>query len=262
MEHIQARWYHEGRLKPVRLIVVHCTVSPESGTGAEAVANYFKAGTRKASAHRVSDSNSTVMCVDDHDTAFGAAGANADGLHLELCGYPDQTVEQWLDAYGRAMFRESGKTIREWASEFKIPHRWLTVAQIRAGADGFCTHNDVSLAYPDVSTGHWDPGPNFPKYAVMSLWFPTTPTPTPPPEDDDDMKMICKGDKTSEWWITDGITKRHVNDRTEAAQLVYVGLAKWDPNWDDPAAGKGGPYVLPESMVTDITTVPRATTLS
>lgn len=185
MKFVPARWFHTGRLKEARLIVVHCTVSPEMGTGAEAVANYFKTGSRRASTHRVSDDNSTVQCVLDQDTAFGAAGANSDGLHLELVGYPNQTQAQWLDPFSLAMLHESGKTMREWASEFDIPHRWLSVAEVMDGITrGFCTHHDVSRAFPDVSTGHYDPGVYFPKSTAMTIWFPQPPAPT---KDDDAM---------------------------------------------------------------------------
>lgn len=183
MAFVQAKWFHTGRLKPIRLICVHCTVSPEMGTGAEAVAAYFARGDRRASAHRVVDNNSMVQCVRDEDTAFGAAGANSDGLHLELVGQPTQTKAQWLDAYSTAELKQAGPTIREWSTEFHVPLRWLTVAQVADGKTmGLCTHHDVSRAFPAVSTGHWDPGPDFPKADALRIW---TPQPTTPPEEDD-----------------------------------------------------------------------------
>lgn len=186
---VQARWYHQGRLRTPRLIVIHCTVSPEMGTGAESTARYFATTTRPGSTHRVSDSNSVVACVRDLDTAFGAAGANADGLHMELVGYPDQTPEQWTDAYSIATITNAGPSIREWSTDWGIPLRWLTVAQVADRVTpGLCTHNDVSLAFPDVSTGHWDPGPNFPKQRALDIWRPTS----IPPFDlgDDDMAVL------------------------------------------------------------------------
>lgn len=185
---IPARWYHPGRTKPIRLIVAHCTVSGESGTGAEAVARYFARGERRASAHRVVDNNSTVQCVKDEDTAFAAAGANSDGIHLELVGMPDQSEAQWLDAFSRAMLMEAGLTVREWSREYGIPLRWLTVAQVRDGrTKGLCTHADVSLAFPDVSTGHYDPGPHFPKQKALDIW---TPQPEPAPQQEDDVQIV------------------------------------------------------------------------
>lgn len=171
MEHVQARWFYRGRRRAPRLIVAHCTVSPEVGTGAEAVARYFATTDRKASAHRVVDNNSTVSCVHDYDTAFGAAGANADGLHLELVGMPQQTREEWLDGYSSSMLDRAGATVRAWSSSRAIPLRWLSVAEVADGRTrGLCTHHDVSRAFPDVSTGHWDPGPHFPKDIALRKW--------------------------------------------------------------------------------------------
>lgn len=195
MQTIPARWFHQGRLKAIRLIVLHCTVSPESGTGAEAVARYFARGERRASAHRVADNNSTVLCVQDQDTAFAAAGANSDGIHLELVGMPDQTEMQWLDEFSKAMLFQGGLTIREWSREYGIPLRWLTVAQVRDGkTKGLCTHADVSLAFPAVSTGHYDPGPHFPKSQALGIWTPQhEPPPAAPPEDDDMIRFVKVG---------------------------------------------------------------------
>lgn len=182
MEKIPAKWFHRGRrgVAP-RLIVIHCTVSKEMGSGAEAVAKYFARGERKASAHRTADNNSTVISVDDTDTAFAAAGANQDGLHLELVGMPQQSAVEWLDPYSQAELFQAGLTVREWSRDYGIPLQWLTVAQVADGhTKGICTHHDVSRAFPKVSTGHWDPGPNFPKDEALRIWTPGTPD----PEDD------------------------------------------------------------------------------
>lgn len=178
-----ARWQKKGRLSRPRLIVIHCTVSPEVGNGAENVANYFATTDRPGSTHLVWDNNSTVRCVNDEDTCYGAAGANHDGLHGELVGMPDQTEAQWLDAYSIAELHQAGPYIREWSRKYQIPLRWLTIAEVADGVTrGLCTHHDVSRAFPKVSTGHWDPGPNFPKTRALQIWQ-GTPT-IPEPEDD------------------------------------------------------------------------------
>ena len=177
MEKIPAKWFHKGRrgVAP-RLIVIHATVSREVGTGAEAVAQYFARGERKASAHRTADNNSTVISVADEDTAFAAAGANQDGLHLELVGMPDQSAVQWLDPYSQAELFQAGLTVREWARDYDIPLRWLSVAEVAdKRTKGLCTHHDVSRAFPAVSTGHWDPGPHFPKAEALRIWTPDHP---------------------------------------------------------------------------------------
>lgn len=222
MKFVPARWFHEGRRKPVRLIVIHCTVSRELATGAEAVAAYFARGERRASAHRTADSNSIVKSVRDDDTAFAAAGANADGLHLELVGLPTQSDLEWRDSYSTAMFNVARPTIREWADEFSIPYRWLTVDQVAGGVTkGFCTHADVSRAFPEVSTGHWDPGPNFPKAYVMNLWCP----PSPSPFKDDDMAFTLISPTSGVTWLIEpgAMTKVPNADLDNVAKLPALG---------------------------------------
>lgn len=224
MQTVLAEWFHQGRLKPVRLIVIHCTVSPEQGTGAEAVAAYFARGERRASAHRVVDNNSTVICVRDEDTAFGAAGANSDGLHLELVGLPTQSSVQWQDPYSLAEFGQAAATIREWSAEFHVPLRWLTVDQVADGKTmGLCTHADVSKAFPAVSTGHWDPGPEFPKAEALRIW---TPTPVIAPSEGDMYFLKIKG--TPEVWFFETGRYTHVptsadgNAVAKAAGIAYA----------------------------------------
>lgn len=190
-----ARWQRSGRRgKTPRLIVIHCTVSKEMGNGAEAVARYFETVDRPASTHLVCDNNSTVRCVADEDTAYGSAGANDDGLHLELVGMPDQTTAQWLDAYSDAELHEAGPSIRTWSTKFGIPLRWLTIAEVANGrTKGLCTHADVSKAFPEVSTGHWDPGPNFPKDEALRIWSGAPvipPEPAPPDSTEDSMENV------------------------------------------------------------------------
>jgi N-acetylmuramoyl-L-alanine amidase-like protein len=172
MDFVQARWFTPGRRKPIRLFVFHDMEAPEKGTTAESVANYFHTTDRRASAHYCCDSNSMVQCVRDVDTAWGAAGANDDGLHFEQAGYANQTPAGWLDPYGLSMFTTMAPVIRQKAQQYDIPMTWLNVKQVADGKTrGFCTHADVSAAFPKVSTGHTDPGPNYPKSAALSIWL-------------------------------------------------------------------------------------------
>lgn len=232
MNFVPARHYRVGRTKAIRLIVIHCTVSREMGTGAEAVAEYFRTTTRKASAHRTADDNSTVMSVHDTDTAFAAAGANADGLHLELVGLPQQSETEWLDAYSRAELAQAGTTIRQWATKYAIPHRWLTVDQVADGqTKGFCTHADVSRAFPDVSTGHWDPGPNFPKAYAMRVWFPSPiPIPIPIPQEPDDMAVpyFIKKKSAAETFFVEEKRYTHVKSGADLTELAKAARTSTD----------------------------------
>lgn len=70
---------------------------------------------------------------------------------------------------------------------------------------------------------------------------PQPPTPTP---EDDDVRYLIKKANDPKWWITDGIFKRHVNDRAEALVLVNSKLC---------VADNGQPFVWPDAVVDDIT---------
>lgn len=88
----------------------------------------------------------------------------------------------------------------------------------------------------------------------LTAWWPQTePAPPAAPVEDDDMRQIVKGDGTgvskavaARWYITDGLTARHVNDREEAGVLVFAGLAKWDD---------GEAFVWPQAVVNDLVKV-------
>ncbi|MFC4014662.1 N-acetylmuramoyl-L-alanine amidase [Nonomuraea purpurea] len=168
MKKIQARYYHNGRVRPVRLIVMHSMEAPEKPTTAENVANWFATSSPKTSAHVCVDNNSTVRCVDDGDTAWAAPNANADGLHIELTGYARQTRAQWLDAFSLATLKNAAKVAAAWVKKYNIPIRHLTPAQVRAGQKGFCAHVDVTKAYPGTGS-HTDPGKGFPWDRFLAL---------------------------------------------------------------------------------------------
>lgn len=71
--------------------------------------------------------------------------------------------------------------------------------------------------------------------------------PTPTPGDESMPNLVIRGDATTEWWFTDGMTKRYARTSEEVAQHVYAGLAR---------ANNGGPFVVPQSMVDYLTTLP------
>lgn len=157
---IAARWFTKTNGRTIRVLVLHVMVAPEKPETAEAVANMFALGRRRASAHKCFDDNSMVTCVRDMDVAWAAAGANHDGLHYELAGYPQQSAQEWKDPYSLAMIDRVAQQVAKDAREYGIPIRRLTVAQVKDGISmGITHHADVEAAFP--STGHWDVGPNF-----------------------------------------------------------------------------------------------------
>ncbi|NYF44636.1 peptidoglycan recognition protein family protein [Streptosporangium sandarakinum] len=161
MKQIQARYYHKGRLRPVRLIVMHSMEAPEKPETAENVARWFATNSPETSAHVCVDPDSAVRCVNDGDTAWAAPNANADGLHIEMAGYARQTRAQWQDAASLGTLKQAAKVAAAWVKKYGIPVKHLTPAEVRAGKKGFCAHVDVTRAYPGTGS-HTDPGTGFP----------------------------------------------------------------------------------------------------
>ncbi len=165
---VQARNYHRGRQRRVRLIIVHTMEYPERSNGAEWCAGYFsKDGAPKASAHWAVDNDTVVGMVRESDTAWAAPGANADGIQFEHAGYAGQGVKGWADDYSQALLRLSASATAGSANRWGIPVRHLTNTQLASGCAGFVGHDQVSAVYKLSS--HWDPGPAFPWDQYMRL---------------------------------------------------------------------------------------------
>jgi N-acetyl-anhydromuramyl-L-alanine amidase AmpD len=174
----QARWFTEvpsSAPRKVDLLVVHSMESPEKGDTAESVANYFAAGCpepggtfRKASANYCIDSNSIVQSVQCKDVAYGAKGANHNGIHLEHAGFARQARADWLDPYSRQMLELSAALVgKVLMPKFHIPPVFLSAEHLRAGKRGITTHAEASKAFNPG--GHEDPGSGFPIDVYLNL---------------------------------------------------------------------------------------------
>lgn len=157
--------FTRGRKKPIALIVIHTEESQEIEGSAKRVGTWLK-GRSDASAHITVDNKGWFQVVNDGDTAWGAPGANDQGLHAELAGTASQTLAQWHDPYSTAMLAVLAKKVALWCKTYKIPAIHLTPAQVKDGKTrGICGHWDVTKAFPVLSKmygSHSDPGPNFP----------------------------------------------------------------------------------------------------
>lgn len=165
MTFIQAANYYSGRIKKIRLIVLHDMEAPEGATTAEGVANFFHnqpKGPNGSSAHVCVDNDSDVACVREGDTAWAAPRANADGLHIEQAGYARQTRAQWLDPYSRAVIKRAAHVAAAWCHQYGIRPNLLTDAELRNGqATGITTHLQVTRVL-NGGVGHTDPGDHYP----------------------------------------------------------------------------------------------------
>src|SRR4051794_22701082 len=163
----QAKCFHTGRMSAVDLIVIHAMESSEKPTTAEACAEMFATMDRKASAHLCIDSDSIVQCVRFSDTAFHAAHVNSKSIGIEHAGKSAQSAAEWNDGYSAAMLKRSAAAARALADTYGVPLVRLGVGDVKAGKRGFTDHASVEKAFP--STGHTDPGPNFPWDAYLSM---------------------------------------------------------------------------------------------
>ena len=178
---IQARNYHKGRRKPIRVVVWHDMESPESHDAAENVGAWFGGSSApQASAHSCHDDNSTVECVKPGDTAWHAPNANADGYGVEQAGIRNQGKTGWRDQFSEATIRQACKWLASLPELEHIPDRWLTDAELADGVTpGHTTHEQCSRVLGGGD--HSDPGSDFPKdYTMQQMIAARGGHPTPP----------------------------------------------------------------------------------
>jgi hypothetical protein len=155
----QATHYHPGRIKAIRLGVIHVGITPETITQAEAMVDFAASpNARVASFHMAADPDSLARGVHDWDTAFGAPGANADGLHCEQAGQlMDHTG--WTTPVSLKMIREqTARAVKSWHDLYSLPFMHLSLAQVGdRHSKGFCGHYDVTKGLPAAGGTHTDP---------------------------------------------------------------------------------------------------------
>lgn len=165
---IEARNYNHaaGSNGTITRIVIHDMEMAEKGDTAESCAKFFARTTNQASAHFTVDNNSVVPCVDLDKRAWHAP-PNPGSVGIEHAGFANQKMADWLDEYGKAMLDKSAELTAWLCQTLGIPARWLSVADLRNGQRGLCTHADVSAAWHQ--TDHQDPGKAFPKDYYLVL---------------------------------------------------------------------------------------------
>ncbi len=162
----------------MRLLVVHTTEGHENSTSPDGACSWWDNPDAKGNAHVVVGGGRIVRYADDDRVAWGAAGANSRGLHLEICGKAAQTgpsVEmslerlenfQWGDPYSLDALALAARVLAHSCIVHKIEVRRLTDAELLDAANGrgmvtgICGHVDVNRA--NGKAGHYDPGKAFP----------------------------------------------------------------------------------------------------
>lgn len=150
---------------PPNLVVLHTMESPEKPGTARAVANWFAGrlgAAPRASAHFCIGPDETIQCVALDVVGWHAPGANSRAVGIEHVGRARQTAAEWDDSESRATLTRSARVTAELCALLSIPPMKLDAAAVKAGQSGICGHHDVTKAFPERGSGHYDPGPNFP----------------------------------------------------------------------------------------------------
>ena len=237
--------YRPGRIKPVRLVVLHTAETPCEPGRAMGIARYLARPDVQASAHYCVDPTATVQGVQESDTAWAAPGANADGIQIEQAAYAAFGPADWADAAPQQMM--TGQLVPLVAGicqRWDIPAVALDTAGVLSGAAGITTHVAVSEAYG--LSDHWDCGPDYPLDVVVAqvaaLLHPTPPTPPQPPQ------PLTEGDHMA-------LTIIEATERT----TPYQGRTVWDLAISGPAQ-LGGTAV--QSWVTIMPVTPTDTPIT
>ncbi|HEX6968882.1 MAG TPA: peptidoglycan recognition family protein [Micromonosporaceae bacterium] len=238
---VQAAGYTKGRPDgPPLWIVIHTMEASETGLTAEATARYFQnpADGRDVSAHYCVDADSIVACVKLDDTAWtvGNRPGNNRGINWELSGFARQSRDQWLDAFGLAMFARMAPYVVADAERFGIPLQRRTVAELRAFRPGITSHNDLRLAF-GVTT-HTDPGQAFPwdvflatveearMPTVDEIWAKEYRDRIKPPKPDGTIATSTTG----ELLMAARVDSHHARLEAAAVRAVLEGLAGVNPD--------------------------------
>lgn len=165
--YVPARWFSNGRRSNITMIVIHDMEAGEYSTTAESCANYFKNGSRQASAHYCCDNDSTVCSVLPENEAWhtGHTGTNRCSVGIEQAGYANQGIgflTGWFDEYSLQMINEQVAPLTAaLCDRYGIPVKFLTADDLRAGDwTGITSHREITYAF--VQGGHTDPGPDYP----------------------------------------------------------------------------------------------------
>lgn len=163
---IPAKWFGTTTEKrPIRLVVIHTTESPERKGAARTIANWFALGdmapNARVSSHFVIDEAETIRCVRNEDIAWHAGRVNPYSIGIEHVGLARQTSADWRDEYSIQMLGRSALVVGLICHVYGIPARRLSKDELLSNMGGIVGHLDVTRAW-SVKHGHTDPGEFFP----------------------------------------------------------------------------------------------------
>ena len=148
-------------MRDVTCIVLHSTQGPTARGGALTLTSR-----PDASVQIVLDNEECYRIVADNVVPCGVRDVNSWTLHIEQAGFAEWSKGEWMK-HRRTIQRAAFWTAL-WERRYRIPHRFLTTADLDAGRRrGWTTHNELSQSDISSST-HWDPGPRWPALLFTS----------------------------------------------------------------------------------------------
>lgn len=165
--------YRPDLIRRPDLVVIHATQGAEVSYGAENTMSWFRTGPfphGPASVHWTVDNDSIVAGAPENTVAYGARGANHDGIHIEICGKSEQGFGGWNDAYSQAALQRAAQVTARALQTWDLPLRWVPASDLRAnyrGVQGITSHVSVSKGRREST--HTDPGPAFPVVRFLRL---------------------------------------------------------------------------------------------
>ena len=144
--------------QPPKVITVHTAENtPDlvgADGGAEAIARFFSTTGRRASVHKVIDSDSIIDLLPDTHRAIHSKFAWKDSLSFEI----SYKAAWWgrNPAYEARLLRNAARICRDWVSLYGITVRRINLTEYQRGASGFIAHGDLDPAR------RTDPGSRFP----------------------------------------------------------------------------------------------------
>lgn len=215
---------HVGRLRPIRVVVLHTAQAPCLPGRAEGVQRFLAQAYVQASCHYATDPDNTVEGVAEQDTAWATPSLNADGLQVEQCGYAEfgsgasipventaarqaygATWPSWDTAEPQRMLRtQVVPLVADLCRRHGLPPVLLEPADLLAGRAGITDHWRATQAYGGT---HWDCGGHYPIAGVIEdVRRALAGNPTPTPQEDNVVRLIRDTSTgTVYWW--DGQTR-------------------------------------------------------
>lgn len=181
---------------PPKLVVVHATDNPTSNATGEAryAATRTDPSGSWTSCHAYVDAVIVLGSLPLDYRAWSAYGwANANGIHIELCGVSGRVPEP--------VRRAGAALVRQLCLMAGIPMRHLDGPAVRrlhdsGGIGGVCGHGDITAASFD-DNDHTDPGFTAADWARFMGWV---------SEGDDDMGLMDDASGQALAWQSDAVT--------------------------------------------------------